>query len=113
MDNQAVEAQPQPVPRVSSSSSSCAEASYENVNAGQTSSPSIIPAEQSQNIDTVYSYLQAPKVTASGANSDSTEVRVASATQPVTLDEVGQPAQIDTVYSVLQKPKNLKSQHNQ
>lgn len=113
MDIQAVEAQPQLVPRVSSSSSSGAEASYENVDAGQTSSPSISPADQSQNVDTVYSYLQAPNVTTCGANSVSMEVREASASQSVTPDEAGQPAQIDTVYSVLQKPKNLKSQHKE
>ncbi|XP_073331341.1 uncharacterized protein [Pagrus major] len=113
ISNEAVEAQPQPVARVSSSSSSGAEASYENVDAGPTSSPSISPTERSQTVDTVYSYLQAPKATASGANSDSMEVREGSASQSVPLDEARQPVQIDTVYSVLQKPKHLKSQHNQ
>ncbi|TDG99653.1 hypothetical protein EPR50_G00195990 [Perca flavescens] len=59
--SQPVEAQSEP--RVSTSSSSQAEACYENVDATQpcqTSSPTISPRdEQSQKVDTVYSFLQA------------------------------------------------------
>ncbi|KAF1380754.1 hypothetical protein PFLUV_G00167270 [Perca fluviatilis] len=65
IQSQPVEAQS--VPRVSTSSSSQAEACYENVDATQpcqTSSPTISPrdelgSKQSQTVDTVYSFLQA------------------------------------------------------
>ncbi|XP_049425153.1 T-lymphocyte surface antigen Ly-9 [Epinephelus fuscoguttatus] len=121
IENQPVDAQPQPAQRVSTSStSSQAEASYENVDTSQpcqTSSPTISPREglgsaQSQKVDTVYSILQAPNVTSSLGKVDGSEntkgpkdVQKASASQYAILDEAQHPAKIDTVYSVLQKPK--------
>nr|XP_033465024.1 uncharacterized protein si:ch1073-220m6.1 [Epinephelus lanceolatus] len=118
IENQPVDAQP--AQRVSTSSSSQAEASYENVDTSQpcqTSSPTISPREglgsaQSQKVDTVYSILQAPKMTSSLGKVDGSEdtkgpkdVQEASASQYVILDEAQHSAKIDTVYSVLQKPK--------
>ena len=68
-----------------------------------------------QKVDTVYSVLQAPKVTSSVGKSDSSKghnkVQEALTTQYASLDGAEHPVQIDTVYSVLQKPKNLESQH--
>ncbi|XP_028420156.1 T-lymphocyte surface antigen Ly-9 isoform X2 [Perca flavescens] len=117
--SQPVEAQSEP--RVSTSSSSQAEACYENVDATQpcqTSSPTISPRdEQSQKVDTVYSFLQVPNVTSSLGKIDGSkghmEVQEALTSQYFPQDEAQQSAKIDTVYSVLQKPKNLKSQHHQ
>lgn len=123
IQSQPVEAQS--VPRVSTSSSSQTEASYENVGATQpcqTSSPTISPrdelgSKQSQKVDTVYSFLQVPNVTSSLGKIDSSkghmEVQEASTSRYFPQDEAQHSAQIDTVYSVLQKPKNLKSQHHQ
>ncbi|XP_044197305.1 uncharacterized protein LOC122973665 [Thunnus albacares] len=130
MQSQPVEMQPQeslPRPRVSTSSSQ-GDVTYENVEttcASQTSNPTISPGEelgskQSQEVDTVYSLLQAPAVTASLGKSDNgkntkacKKIREATASQTVTLDGAEHTRQIDTVYSVLQKPKSLKSQHHQ
>ncbi|XP_044040826.1 uncharacterized protein LOC122870583 [Siniperca chuatsi] len=126
--SQPVEAQPQLVPRVSTSSSGQSEASYENVDAAQpsqTSSPTISPREelgskQSQKVDTVYSVLEVANVNASLGKSDGSKatkghkkIQEALTSQSVTVDEAEHPTQIDTVYSMLQKPKNLKSQHHQ
>ncbi|XP_029310532.1 uncharacterized protein LOC115023582 [Cottoperca gobio] len=117
IQSQPAEAQPNSVPRVSTSSSSQAEASYENVAAPQpcqTSSPTVSPreeSEQSQKVDTFYSVLHTPKVTSSqGESGDTkghTDIQEAPTSQYVTLDETEHPAQIDTVYSVLQKPKKI------
>ncbi|XP_078132250.1 uncharacterized protein LOC144534284 [Sander vitreus] len=122
IQSQQVEAQS--VPRVSTSSSSQAEASYENVDATQpcqTSSPTISPRDelgpkQSQKVDTVYSFLQVPNVTSSLGKSDSSKGPMKVQEASTSQDEAQHSsltAQIDTVYSVLQKPKNLKSQHHQ
>ncbi|XP_042257148.1 uncharacterized protein si:ch1073-220m6.1 [Thunnus maccoyii] len=127
MQSQPVEMQPQeslPRPRVSTSSSQ-GDVTYENVEttcASQTSNPTISPGEelgskQSQEVDTVYSLLQAPAVTASLGKSDNGKnmkacKKIREATF-VTLDEADHTRQIDTVYSVLQKPKSLKAQHHQ
>ncbi|XP_032399919.1 uncharacterized protein si:ch1073-220m6.1 [Etheostoma spectabile] len=123
IQSQAVEAQP--VPRVSTSSSSQAEACYENVDPTQpcqTSSPTIGPrdelgSQQSQKVDTVYSFLQVPTVTPSLNKIDGSkghkDVQEASTSQHFPQEEAQHPAQVDTVYSVLQKPKNIKSQHHQ
>lgn len=112
----------------STSSSSQAEAAYENVDAmqpSQTSSPNISPREepgskQSQKVDTIYCLLEVPNETSSLGKSDGSKaakrdekIRAASNSRSVTLDEAEQHTQIDTVYSVLQKPKDLQSQHHQ
>lgn len=127
IQSQPAEAESEPVPRLSTSSSE-AEASYENVDTtrpSQTSSPTVCPREelgsrQSQPVDTVYSFLQAPKGTDSVGENDRSKdtkghmrIQEASASQTVTLNETQQPPQIDTVYSVLQKSENVKSQHHQ
>ncbi|XP_034713078.1 SLAM family member 9 [Etheostoma cragini] len=116
IQSQAVEAQP--VPRVSTSSSSQAEACYENVDPTQpcqTSSPTIsqrdeLGSQQSQKVDTVYSFLQVPTVTSSLSKIDGSKghknVQEALTSQYFPQEEAQHPAQIDTVYSVLQKPKN-------
>ncbi|XP_037614147.1 uncharacterized protein LOC119481368 [Sebastes umbrosus] len=117
IQSQSVEAQPQPVQRVSSSSSSQAEAFYENVDATQpcqTISPTIssredLESKQSQKVDSVYSVLQVPKVTSSLGK----KTQEASTSQCVTLHESEPPGQIDTLYSVLHRPQHLKSQHHQ
>lgn len=128
IQSQPGEAQVQPVRSDSTSSSSQAEAAYENVDAmqpSQTSSPNISPREepgskQSQKVDTIYCLLEAPNETSSLGKSDGSKaakrdekIRAASNSRSVTLDEAEQHTQIDTVYSVLQKPKNLQSQHHQ
>ncbi len=111
-----------------STSSSEAEASYENVDPTRpsaTSSPTIIPRDelgssQSQPVDTVYSFLEPPKVKDRVGESDSSKdtkghmaIKEASTSQTVTLYETQQPVQIDSVYSVLQKPEKVESQHHQ
>ena len=127
VQSQRVEMQPQeslPRPRVSTSSSQ-ADVSYENVEttcASQTRNPTICPGEelgfkQSQEVDTVYSVLQAPTVTASLGKSDNDKdtkgcKKIREATS-VSLDEAEHTRQIDTVYSVLQKPKCQKAQRHQ
>ncbi|KAG7999375.1 hypothetical protein GBF38_000245, partial [Nibea albiflora] len=113
---QQVEIPPPSLPRVSTSS----EVSYENVSAmqpSQTSSPTIGPREglepkQSQEVDTVYSFLQAPNKAASpgksNGNNDAKEhsrTTEAPTSPSVTQIQAEQPAEIDTVYSVLQKPQ--------
>lgn len=114
--SQPVEAQPQSVQRVSTSSSGQAEACYENVDAMQpcqASSPTISPREQlgpkqSLKVDTVYSTVQVPHVASSLGMSDSSEadkIREATTSQYAVLNEAEHRAQIDTVYSVLQRPK--------
>ncbi|XP_059211544.1 uncharacterized protein LOC131990162 [Centropristis striata] len=125
VQSQPVEALSQSLPRVcTSSSTSQAEACYENVGATEpcrTSSPTVSPREelgskQSQQIDTVYSFLQVQKATSSLGKSDDSEghkeVQEASASECVGQNEAEHPAQIDTVYSVLQKPQK-KPQHHQ
>ncbi|XP_068584439.1 uncharacterized protein si:ch1073-220m6.1 [Cebidichthys violaceus] len=119
--SQQVEAKPQSVSSVSASSSSQAEACYENVDATQpcqTSSPTIslreeLGSKQSQEVNTVYSVL--PAVTSSLGKSDGgidTErhktTQETSSSKYVPLDEE---EDIDTLYSVLQMPK--KPQHHQ
>ncbi|XP_051285388.1 uncharacterized protein LOC127379618 [Dicentrarchus labrax] len=103
---QPVEAQPQAVLRVSSSSSSDGEACYENVDAAQPSQTSSqIISPRSQEVDTVYSYLQTPNPSFGKSDAKGQmKLQEVSTSQSVTLDEAGQP--IDTVYSVLQKTKN-------
>lgn len=118
---QPVEAQPQAEPRVSTSSD-VAEASYENVEAIQHSQSSSTQEElgskMHQQVNTIYSILQAPKATPplgqSGSSNDMKgpqKIREASTSQCVTSGDTEQ--QIDTVYSVLQKPETLQSQRHQ
>ncbi|XP_039996345.1 uncharacterized protein LOC120797114 [Xiphias gladius] len=124
IQNQPVEEQPQPEPRVSTSSFSQAEATYENLDATQPSwtiSPKDgLGSMPTQMIDTVYSVLHVPHVTPCLVEHDSCRdtkghetIEEASTSQPVAVDEAERHMQIDTVYSVLQRPKNLKSQHHQ
>ncbi|KAE8279287.1 hypothetical protein D5F01_LYC22873 [Larimichthys crocea] len=113
---QQVEIQPPSVARASTSS----DVSYENVSAMQpseTSNPTISPREelgpkQSQEVDTVYSFLQVPNKAASPGRSDSNndakehnKTTEASTSPSVTQNQAEQHAEIDTVYSVLQKPQ--------
>ncbi|KAG7235281.1 hypothetical protein INR49_002853 [Caranx melampygus] len=124
IENQSIEAQSHPEPRASTSSSSGAEASYENVDASQprqTSSPrEEMGSMPNDKVDTVYSTLQAANVAPSCGKSDRGKDmkghktnHQASTSQAVIVDEAECPTQIDTVYSVLQKPTNVKSQHHQ
>nr|XP_019966930.1 PREDICTED: uncharacterized protein LOC109645736 [Paralichthys olivaceus] len=92
-----VEEQPQPEPRVSTSSSSPSEAAYENVDAAQLVEE--LGSSPSQEVQTVYSVVQAANVTPPPVESD-------------TLGEASH-SEVITVYSVLQKPKTLKSQQHQ
>lgn len=100
--------------------STSSDVSYENVSAMQpseTSNPTISPREelgpkQSQEVDTVYSFLQVPNKAASPGRSDSNndakehnKTTEASTSPSVTQNQAEQPAEIDTVYSVLQKPQ--------
>lgn len=110
IQNQQVEAQTQPEPRGSTSSVSQAEAAYENVSVihpSQTSSTRHgLGSTPSQTVDTVYSVLEAPKV--SNRSKDTKGHRKtgdAPTSQSVTPGEAEHCVQIDTVYSMLQKPK--------
>lgn len=111
IQNQPAEAQRHPAPRCSTSSS-CDEASYENVGATQSSQTSSqteqLESKQSEKVDTVYNIIQGPNVTAC-----KDETRGPSTSQSVALYEEGKPAQVDTVYSVLQRPKSMKPQQQQ
>ncbi|XP_069014930.1 SLAM family member 7-like isoform X1 [Embiotoca jacksoni] len=114
--NPPTETQPRLESRVSTSSSQ-AEASYENVDVAQFSRSSGPRQEQDwreiQTVDTVYSTLQMPHAAASLGRSDSSsdgkgheETPEAWTSDSVPLDEEQSPACVDTVYSVLQKQKN-------
>ncbi|KAK5858618.1 hypothetical protein PBY51_002745 [Eleginops maclovinus] len=97
--------------RVSSSSSSQAEAFYENVDAGlPCQSPNISSTDEpgsKKDVNTLYSVLQTNhKTSHQGKNESSEETKGHQVTQE-------QPVQVDTVYSLLQKPRNVKSQHHQ
>ncbi|TKS93010.1 hypothetical protein D9C73_027003 [Collichthys lucidus] len=111
---QQVEIQPRSAPRASTSSN----VSYENVSAMQpseTSNPTISPRvelgpKQSQEVDTVYSFLQVPNKDASPGRSDSNNDakehnKTTEASTSPSVNQAEQPAEIDTVYSVLQKPQ--------
>ncbi|KAK9524902.1 hypothetical protein VZT92_017265 [Zoarces viviparus] len=107
--SQQVEAKPHSVSSVSTSSSSQAEACYENVDATQpcqTSSPTIRPREEpgsqrSQKVDTVYSVL--PAVTSSLGKSERHETTQETwRSKYVPLEEE---EHVDTLYSVLQLPR--------
>lgn len=109
IQNQQVETQTQPEPRVSTSSVSQAEAAYENVNVihpSQTSSTRQgLGSMPSQTVDTVYSVLEAPKVSDRSKDTKGHQkTRDAPTSQSVTPGEAEQRVQIDTVYSMLQKP---------
>ncbi|XP_067381121.1 uncharacterized protein si:ch1073-220m6.1 isoform X3 [Channa argus] len=120
IQNQQLEAQSQPEPRVSTSSFNRAEAAYENVDAihpNQTSSTrGQLGSASSQKVDTVYSILQRPKVTPALVTADSsnntkrhhnTEQSSASySANPLTAKQA---MQIDTVYSLLQRPKKSEA----
>lgn len=116
IQSQPVEAPPQSGPRVSTSSSSQAEASYENVEVtqpNQTSSPrEELDSKQNNQVDTIYSILQMPNAAACLGKSDSSSntkghknQQEALTSESVALDEAQCSMQVDTVYSVLQKPK--------
>ncbi|XP_068443714.1 uncharacterized protein si:ch1073-220m6.1 [Clinocottus analis] len=123
---QPVEAKPRSVSRVSRvSSSSQAEACYENVEAAQpprpTSSPTISPreesaSEQSLEVKTVYGVLSTvtSSLGKSGGGGVGTErlkaTQETSTSQYVTLQEEEEEEEedINTLYSVLQMPKKLQ-----
>ncbi|KAM4536736.1 uncharacterized protein PAE49_021216 [Odontesthes bonariensis] len=99
-------------PEARASTSSCSEASYENVDVGHPRERSIPREEQfsreSQKADTVYSI---PKPAASRSKSDGKKdsaghknTQETPASEAVFSDEPQHSTQIDTVYSLLQKP---------
>ncbi|XP_041841638.1 uncharacterized protein LOC121640032 [Melanotaenia boesemani] len=103
-------------PRVSTSSSSEAEPSYENVEMPQPREISI-PIEQqfsweSKGANTVYSV---PRRKDSRFKTDSGEesARHRNTQESVTLDATRHPTQTETVYCLLEKPKDVRSQHLQ
>ncbi|XP_040886693.1 uncharacterized protein LOC121176708 [Toxotes jaculatrix] len=116
-----VEAQPQHEPRASTSSSSQAEATYENLDATQSSSATQQSGSTpSEGVDTVYCMLQAPNVIPSLSKSDKSRgtkgremIREPPTSQPVSVNEAECLTKIDTVYSVLQKPKKQSQLHQQ
>ncbi|XP_022078926.1 uncharacterized protein si:ch1073-220m6.1 [Acanthochromis polyacanthus] len=124
IQSQPMEAHPLSEPRVSTSSSSQAEASYENVDItqpNQTSSPrEELGSKQSHEVNTTYSVVQRPKAATCLGKSDNSNntnghenIQEALTSESVNVDEAQRSTHVDTVYTVLQKPKNLKPQHHQ
>ncbi|XP_023130815.2 uncharacterized protein si:ch1073-220m6.1 [Amphiprion ocellaris] len=124
IQSQPMEDHPRSEPRISTSSSSQAEASYENVDVSQpnqTSSPrEELGSKQSHEINTTYSVVQRPKAATRLGKSDNSNdmkghenIQEALTSESVDLDETQRSTHVDTVYTVLQNPKNLKSQHHQ
>ncbi|KAM6894243.1 uncharacterized protein PEZ65_021935 [Lycodopsis pacificus] len=113
--SQQVEAKPHSVSSVSTSSSSQAEACYENVDAAQpcqSSSPTISPREElgsqrSQKVDTVYSVLPAvtPSLGKSDGGVDTERHETTQATSRSKYVPLEEEEHIDTLYSVLQLPR--------
>ncbi|XP_024866612.1 uncharacterized protein LOC108248451 isoform X2 [Kryptolebias marmoratus] len=114
-----LETQTHSEPRVSTSSSSEAEPSYENVDMTQPRGGSSITRGEPgswdiQGVDTVYSI---PTATASCVKYSSSKGRAgnmsnekALTSESATEDKEQRVPQIDTVYTVLQLPKNVTSQ---
>ncbi|XP_029381641.1 T-lymphocyte surface antigen Ly-9 isoform X2 [Echeneis naucrates] len=111
--SQPLDSELQPEPRCSTSSSE-AEASYENVDTTQTSNVrETLECVPSETVDTVYSILQAQNLMPPPGKGDSSKdakghktTRGVSTSQPVTVDKPEPPAQTESLYSVLQPTKS-------